>query len=186
LESKQISPLFSRWTTANRRVRIVKNGTNRNNSARLATAGTEAAAHDFNGNMTALGTMSFTIAQALGDCLAGRRNGDPIGQRVMLAVHTSCDLLLRGRLITGRILVTTVGDDLFFDTALVDLDAELDYRGHRKWLGIRRIVAASYLPSHRLRRLLNRPAAVAILLADSFEADARDRVFALATMRLVR
>jgi RHS repeat-associated protein len=38
----------------------VKNGTNPNNSARLATAGTEAASHDFDGNMTALGTMSFT------------------------------------------------------------------------------------------------------------------------------
>jgi RHS repeat-associated protein len=38
----------------------VKNGTNPNNSARLATAGTETASHDFDGNMTALGTMSFT------------------------------------------------------------------------------------------------------------------------------
>jgi RHS repeat-associated protein len=38
----------------------VKNGTNPNNSARLATAGANALSHDVNGNVTALGILSYT------------------------------------------------------------------------------------------------------------------------------
>ncbi len=38
----------------------MKNGTNPNNSARLAAAGTNAVSYDFNGNMTAFGTTSYT------------------------------------------------------------------------------------------------------------------------------
>jgi RHS repeat-associated protein len=38
----------------------VKNGTNPNNGVRLATAGSDVASHDFNGNRTALGPISYT------------------------------------------------------------------------------------------------------------------------------
>ena len=79
----------------------VKNGTNPNNGSRLETAGTDAVAHDFNGNITGLGGIGYTW-DAL-DRLKSRNTGqtltfgyDAQDRRTTIS-HQSTKFIYRGQ-----------------------------------------------------------------------------------------
>lgn len=119
----------------------------------------------------------------IADVLARLRRWSPIGERVIITFDDCGDARLCSFTCGGTVRACGVREDGTPDDLLVELDRDLDYRGHYERQGIRFLVTRPCVRWRRTNRLLLSWAIFRFVDAPSFRDASYDRTIAIGRVR---